>query len=206
MHTTPKRLVVPVVLLFAVFPVLGCGSSGGGGGGTSGLPANCGCDAAGAIGIGGTTPVGPNGGMSMAELALVEEVFAQVNAERAARMLPALQWHAVASDIAWAHTLYQVQIGQITHDGPGACAQPTDCLDQRLTNGGLPQGGRSAWGENVARGQATAQDVMCGTFGWMNSAGHCANLLNGDYTHIGIAVKTGDANGPYWTQVFLRIP
>lgn len=194
------------LLLFVAVPNLACGGSSSSGDGTAGIPQGCGCLAAGAMGVPGSTPMGPNGGMSNAELALVEEVFAQVNAERAARTLAPLQWHDVASDIAWAHTLYQVGLGQITHDGPGNCMEPTDCLDLRLTNGGLSQAARSAWGENVARGQGTAQAVMCGSVSWMLSQGHCANILNANFTHVGIAVKTGDANGPYWTQVFLRIP
>ena len=200
-----RALMILASLMLALVPNLACGG-GGGSSSTGTVPAGCGCNAPGAVGVGGSTPVGPNGGMSNAELALVEEVFAQVNAERAARTLAPLQWHAVASDIAWAHTLYQVGIGQITHDGPGNCALPTDCLDQRLTAGGITQAMRSAWGENVAAGQGTAQQVMCGSVSWMLSAGHCANILNAAFTHVGIAVKTGDPGGPYWTQVFLRIP
>ena len=155
----PRACTFLILLLLGVVPGLGCGS-GGGDGGSGTVPANCGCNAAGAMGTPGSTPSGPNGGMSAGEIALVEEVFAQVNAERTDRGLNPLAWHAAASDVAWTHTLYQVGLGQITHDGPGACASPTDCLDQRLTAGGVTQANRSAWGENVARGQATAQAVM----------------------------------------------
>ncbi|MDQ0793767.1 CAP domain-containing protein [Streptomyces sp. B1I3] len=53
-------------------------------------------------------------------------------------------------------------------------------------------------GENIARGQADAQAVMDA---WMNSDGHRANILNCDYTTLGIGVHFG-SGGPWWTQDF----
>ncbi|MFE3144178.1 CAP domain-containing protein [Streptomyces scopuliridis] len=53
-------------------------------------------------------------------------------------------------------------------------------------------------GENIARGQATAQAVMDS---WMSSEGHRANILNCDYTRLGVGVHTG-SGGPWWTQDF----
>ena len=55
---------------------------------------------------------------------------------------------------------------------------------------------RSA-GENIARGYATPQAVVNG---WMNSSGHRANILNANYTHIGVGYV---AQGNYWTQMFI---
>lgn len=56
---------------------------------------------------------------------------------------------------------------------------------------------RSA-GENIARGYATPQAVVNG---WMNSSGHRANILNANYTHIGVGYV---ASGNYWTQMFIK--
>ncbi|WP_066949492.1 CAP domain-containing protein [Streptomyces lushanensis] len=53
-------------------------------------------------------------------------------------------------------------------------------------------------GENIARGQATPQAVMDS---WMNSEGHRANILNCDYTRLGVGVHNG-SGGPWWTQDF----
>ncbi|MEU1085763.1 CAP domain-containing protein [Streptomyces sp. NPDC005892] len=53
-------------------------------------------------------------------------------------------------------------------------------------------------GENIARGQADAQAVMDS---WMNSEGHRANILNCDYTTLGVGVYIADG-GPWWTQDF----
>ena len=55
-------------------------------------------------------------------------------------------------------------------------------------------------GENIAKGQKTAQSVMTG---WMNSQGHRANILGSGYTQIGVGYAT-DSNGtPYWVQIFV---
>ncbi|WP_031090266.1 CAP domain-containing protein [Streptomyces sp. NRRL WC-3549] len=53
-------------------------------------------------------------------------------------------------------------------------------------------------GENIARGQADAQAVMDA---WMASDGHRANILNCDYTTLGVGVHFG-SGGPWWTQDF----
>ncbi|WP_309235732.1 CAP domain-containing protein [Streptomyces sp. TRM64462] len=53
-------------------------------------------------------------------------------------------------------------------------------------------------GENIARGQADAAAVM---ESWMNSEGHRANILNCDFTTLGVGVHFGDG-GPWWTQNF----
>ncbi|MCM3358638.1 SafA/ExsA family spore coat assembly protein [Psychrobacillus sp. MER TA 171] len=53
-------------------------------------------------------------------------------------------------------------------------------------------------GENIAQGQTTAKAVVKA---WMNSEGHRANILNKNYTHIGVGyVKDGN----YWTQMFIQ--
>lgn len=44
--------------------------------------------------------------------------------------------------------------------------------------------GGCAVGENIARGQRTPEEVMAG---WMESDGHCANILLGDYRRLGVA-------------------
>lgn len=54
-------------------------------------------------------------------------------------------------------------------------------------------------GENIAWGQKTPEQVMNG---WMNSAGHRANILNEKYTSIGIGYHQNSAGVNYWSQLF----
>ena len=61
----------------------------------------------------------------------------------------------------------------------------------------------SAWGENVAAGYYSVSSVMQG---WIGSPGHCANLMNPNFSNLGAAkFSNPDSNyGVYWTQVFGR--
>ena len=53
-------------------------------------------------------------------------------------------------------------------------------------------------GENIAYGQRTPQEVVNA---WMNSSGHRKNILNANYTKIGVGCyKSGSTY--YWSQLF----
>lgn len=52
--------------------------------------------------------------------------------------------------------------------------------------------------ENIAMGQQSPAEVVKA---WMESPGHRANIMNGNFTHIGIGY---DAQGHYWTQQFIQ--
>ena len=57
-----------------------------------------------------------------------------------------------------------------------------------------------AWGENIAAGQRTPEEVMDS---WMHSEGHKANILRGLFNHIGIGYVESDRGyGNYWCQNF----
>lgn len=59
----------------------------------------------------------------------------------------------------------------------------------------------SSAGENIAAGQKTSQDVMND---WMNSSGHRANILNKEYTELGVGYVEGGTYGTYWVQLFVK--
>ena len=52
-------------------------------------------------------------------------------------------------------------------------------------------------GENIAMGQKTAEAVFNA---WMNSSGHRANILNKNFTQMGIGYTSGNT---YWSQMFI---
>ncbi|MEJ7930892.1 CAP domain-containing protein [Ramlibacter sp. AN1015] len=56
-------------------------------------------------------------------------------------------------------------------------------------------------GENVAAGPQTAEAVVQG---WLDSPGHCANIMQPAFTQMGVAFATERASqhGIYWAQVF----
>ncbi|MDV6374295.1 CAP domain-containing protein [Deinococcus arenicola] len=53
--------------------------------------------------------------------------------------------------------------------------------------------------ENIAAGQTGAQEVVTG---WLNSEGHCHNLMNADYREIGIGLAQDKGGRRYWVQDF----
>jgi uncharacterized protein YkwD len=63
------------------------------------------------------------------------------------------------------------------------------------------QGYDDAGGENVARGQRDAADVMTS---WMNSSGHRANILNCGFKAIGVGAAKGVDGTLVWGQLFGR--
>jgi uncharacterized protein YkwD len=61
------------------------------------------------------------------------------------------------------------------------------------------------WGENIAKGQTTPEQVVAG---WMDSDGHCANIMNASFNLIGVGYFAGMSTNTrfnselYWTQNF----
>ncbi|PWE00446.1 CAP domain-containing protein [Marinilabilia rubra] len=51
-------------------------------------------------------------------------------------------------------------------------------------------------GENVAMGPPSVSEVVKG---WLDSPGHCSNIMNGEFTEMGAALSH---DGKYWVQVF----
>ncbi|MFD3531876.1 CAP domain-containing protein [Streptomyces sp. NPDC058664] len=135
----------------------------------------------------GGTDAGPqqDGGRSSA----ADQVVALVNSERAKAGCGPLSANATLTRAAQGHSDDMAARDFFDHtdpdgDGPG----------ERVTAAGYPW---STYGENIAMGQSTPEQVM---ESWMNSPGHRANILNCDFKEIGVGIHTAD--GPYWTQVF----
>ena len=55
------------------------------------------------------------------------------------------------------------------------------------------------WGENIAGGSPDAAGTMDQ---WLGSSGHCANIMNPNFTQIGVGYYPGGQWGTLWTQVF----
>jgi uncharacterized protein YkwD len=55
-------------------------------------------------------------------------------------------------------------------------------------------------GENIALGPETAEEAVAG---WLASPGHCENIMEPRFRHIGVGVATGRGRGKiYWVQDF----
>ncbi|MFJ9574939.1 CAP domain-containing protein [Streptomyces sp. NPDC101191] len=120
---------------------------------------------------------------------VADQVIALVNAERAKAGCGALTPNATLTRAAQGHSDDMAARDFFDHTNPDG-ASPGD----RVTAAGYPW---STYGENIAMGQSSAEQVM---ESWMNSPGHRANILNCDFKEIGVGIH--DSGGPYWTQVF----
>lgn len=118
----------------------------------------------------------------------VEQVVALVNAERAKVNLPALTMTQELNHVAQIRAVETTQ--SFSHTRPNGSS-----FSSVLSENGISY--RRA-GENIAWGQKTPEAVVNA---WMNSEGHRANILNKDFTSIGIGYYLNGST-PYWVQLF----
>ena len=109
-------------------------------------------------------------------------------------------YYNAAAPVAWNGRLFDAAAGHAqdmaTNNYFSHVSQDGRTFSQRITNAGY------AWStvaENIAAGQGTVAQVMDG---WLQSPGHCANIMNGNYTEIGVACARNDASTykQYWAM------
>ena len=121
--------------------------------------------------------------------AMEQEVVQLVNQERAKNGLSPLKNDWELARVAEHKSQDMHNIGYFGHTSP-TYGSPFNMMKNYGIN-------YSAAGENIAKGQTSAQKVMNS---WMNSSGHRANILSSKFTHIGVGYV---ADGKYWTQMFI---
>ncbi|UFU00238.1 CAP domain-containing protein [Radiobacillus kanasensis] len=123
--------------------------------------------------------------------AFEQEVVELTNKERKNQGLKPLELSEEVSKVARAKSQDMVDKNYFSHQSP-TYGSPFNMMNEFEINY------RTA-GENIAKGQRTPAEVVKA---WMNSAGHRANILNAEFTHIGVGFV--EANGTtYWTQMFI---
>jgi uncharacterized protein YkwD len=141
------------------------------------------------------TPQTSSGGVPTVQLSpdeatsYEEQVVALTNDQRAAHGCPTLRDDPRLRAAAIGHSVDMRARDYFAHSTPDGVT-PWARIEAR----GYPD--PSA--ENIAMGQATAQEVVDA---WMNSPGHRANILNCASHAIGVGVQFGPG-GPWWTQDF----
>ncbi|MEU6405829.1 CAP domain-containing protein [Streptomyces sp. NPDC046985] len=111
-----------------------------------------------------------------------------VNAERSKVGCSPLTLNSVLTKAAQAHSDDMAAHQNMSHTGSDG-SDPGD----RITKAGYTW---SSYGENIAYGYGTPEQVMAG---WMASPGHKANILNCGFKEIGVGLAQP---GSYWTQDF----
>ncbi|MDR9853952.1 CAP domain-containing protein [Paenibacillus sp. VCA1] len=129
----------------------------------------------------------PGTGTTSNQSAYAAEVVKLVNQERAKAGLKPLTENAKLSNMAMDKAKDMSNNNYFDHNSP-TYGSPFDMMKKYGIS-------FSYAGENIAKGQKTPADVMNA---WMNSEGHRANILNSNYTTIGVAYYNG-----YWVQEFI---
>lgn len=140
-------------------------------------------------------PPPPGGGVAA-------DILAAVNAHRAAGAtcggtarppVGALALDPSLNDAAGVHALDMATNDFFSHTGSDG-SSPFDRIDAA----GFPGG---AQGENIAAGYGTAAAVVAG---WMDSPGHCNNIMGSAYAFMGAAYafSASSTYGHYWVQTF----
>lgn len=124
--------------------------------------------------------------------AFQSEVVRLVNVERSKNGLAALTADSLLMKTATVKSQDMAKNNYFSHTSP-TYGSPFDLMKQYGVS-------YRAAGENIAMGQTSPAQVMDG---WMNSAGHRANILNSSYTKIGVGVAQNASGQYYWTQHFI---
>jgi uncharacterized protein YkwD len=119
--------------------------------------------------------------------AAVRATLCKLNAARERHDLKPLKLNRRLSNAARRHSRDMVRRGYFAHDSPGGAT-----VVDRIRRSGYLRGA-SSWtvGENLAWGTRKRSTPRAITKGWMNSAGHRANILSPSFRDIGIGVALG---------------
>ena len=132
------------------------------------------------------------------------EVMREINAARAQARMCGTQSKPAVSAVAWNDVLFSAAAGHsqdmaqrnfFSHTTPEGIT-----LVQRAQNAGYVY---RNLGENIAAGQRSTRQVMQG---WLDSPGHCQNMMNANFTQVSVAcVSTARQQYPtYWTMMLGR--
>jgi uncharacterized protein YkwD len=105
----------------------------------------------------------------------------------------AIAWHCQLESAAQGHSNSMAENDYFSHTGlDGSSA------GDRITAAGYSW---RAYAENIAAGYNDEETVMTA---WLESPGHCANIMNSTVTEMGAGVAENDAARYriYWTQNF----
>ncbi len=99
-----------------------------------------------------------------------------------------LKWNTVLEKVAIEHSIDMSENNSFSHTGSNGSSH-----DDRIRAAGYKP---ISSGENIANGYTAEKAVI---EGWINSPGHCRNIMSNNYTEMGIGRE-----GNYWTQVFAK--
>jgi uncharacterized protein YkwD len=131
-----------------------------------------------------------------------ETMLAVIRASRAAARMCGDSSHGATTTVTWNPLLAEAALSHVqdmatfnffSHEGSDGLS-----VSNRADNVGYNW---RAIGENIAAGQLDIEEVHQG---WLDSPGHCRNIMNPIFTEVGAACVVGSDTdyGTYWAVVF----
>lgn len=203
-----------ILAILSALLIVGCGAGGGGGSDNAAASTDT------ASGGSNATPTGitnPNPYDADVILSDTKEAYLKaVNDLRSRRQdcgskgtfeaTTPLTWSDALYGAAFEHSTDMAEQQHMTHDGSGTESDWTGIAygKQSTSQERMENNGYQNWshiGENVAFGQVDTAQVMDD---WMKSDGHCKNIMNPNFSEIGMAFveDAGTPSQKYWTQNF----
>lgn len=123
----------------------------------------------------------------------------------------ALKWNDKLYDAAHMHSNDLAETDTFSHTGSGTQSDLAawqvhpnvgSTVKERIEYAGYVW---SRYGENISAGYDTVESAMVA---WLDSPGHCSNIMNTDFKEVGMALVTKDGSKYYyyWTQDFGTAP
>lgn len=123
-----------------------------------------------------------------------ETLLGLINAFRAQNNQPALARNGKLDTAALNHSQDMANRNYFSHTSPEGGTP-----DQRILAAGYTY---SWWGENIYQSAPNDASAQSAFNSWVNSSGHRANMLNSNFTQIGIGRATAANGRTYWTNTF----
>ncbi|WP_445157569.1 CAP domain-containing protein [Halomonas sp. E14] len=133
-----------------------------------------------------------------------QDMLDRVNEARSEARQCGEDTHEAAAPLAWSCQLAEAALGHSREMAEeeffGHAGMDEQGVASRVSDAGYEW---MAVGENIAAGQRDVDSVM---EGWLDSSGHCANIMNQDFTEMGSAAYEAPESpySPFWTQVFAQ--
>ena len=117
-----------------------------------------------------------------------------------------LRWNRKLYLAAYEHSRDMASCCHFSHHGSGKASDWTATAQQlgkcssfvdRIENNGYTR--HLAIAENIAYGMRSVEEVMQQ---WIESPGHCKNIMNPSFTEFGMAQVKDSSGRYYWTQTF----
>ena len=124
-------------------------------------------------------------------------LFDMINRERRSRGMAPLVWDSSLTRMARYHSDNMARATFLSHTD-------RDGLDPAGRAQLLGVHGWKAIAENIAYNQGYDDPEAFALERWMVSPKHRENILNGDFTHAGLAVARSSDGRVYFTQVFMK--